>query len=91
MLPAVAWWTGWSHGHMTHSQDVVSLYYTNYLGYQIYNVGWRGDKMLRVGPNGVSIVHEEHHTATLPPGNYRVTIAREFDYVGRRLARYVRD
>ena len=41
MLPAVAWWTGWSHGHMTHSQDVVSLYYTNYLGYQIYNVGWR--------------------------------------------------
>jgi len=41
MLPAVAWWTWWSHGHMIHARDVVSLYYTNYLGYQIYNVGWR--------------------------------------------------
>jgi hypothetical protein len=26
---------------MTHSHDLVSLYYTNYLGYQIFNIGWR--------------------------------------------------
>jgi hypothetical protein len=40
MLPAVAWWMLWTHSHMTRAQDLVSLYYTNYFGYQIYNVGW---------------------------------------------------
>jgi hypothetical protein len=40
MLPAIAAWTLWSRAHMTHAHDLVSLYYTNYLGYQIYNVGW---------------------------------------------------
>ena len=41
MLPAVAWWTLWTRHHMSHAHDIVSLYYTDYLGYQIYNVGWR--------------------------------------------------
>jgi hypothetical protein len=41
MLPAVVWWTVWARDHMTRSRDLVSLYYTNYLGYQLYNVGWR--------------------------------------------------
>jgi hypothetical protein len=41
MLPAVGVWMLWSRAHMTHARDLVSLYYTNYLGYQIYNVGWR--------------------------------------------------
>src|SRR5579864_3387421 len=41
MLPAVVAWTVWTRGHMTHATDLVSLYYTNYLGYQIYNIGWR--------------------------------------------------
>ncbi|HUJ22290.1 MAG TPA: hypothetical protein VLX58_12240 [Bryobacteraceae bacterium] len=41
MLPAVAWWSWWSHRHMTRAHDLVSLYYTDYLGYQIHNVGWR--------------------------------------------------
>ena len=41
MLPAVVWWTLWTHQHMSHARDIVSLYYTDYLGYQIYNVGWR--------------------------------------------------
>src|SRR5579872_3775520 len=41
MLPAVVWWTFWARQHMSHARDIVSLYYTDYLGYQIYNVGWR--------------------------------------------------
>ncbi|HKW97331.1 MAG TPA: hypothetical protein VJN43_06325 [Bryobacteraceae bacterium] len=41
MLPAVVAWTVWTRHHMTHAVDLVSLYYTNYLGYQIYNIGWR--------------------------------------------------
>ncbi len=41
MLPAIASWTLWSRAHMSHARDLVTLYYTNYLGYQIYNVGWR--------------------------------------------------
>jgi len=41
MLPAVAAWMFWAGHHMTGARDIVSLYYTNYLGYQIYNIGWR--------------------------------------------------
>ncbi len=41
MLPAVASWMLWAGHHMTGARDIVSLYYTNYLGYQIYNIGWR--------------------------------------------------
>ncbi len=41
MLPAVIAWTLWSRAHMSNAGDLVTLYYTNYLGFQIYNVGWR--------------------------------------------------
>jgi hypothetical protein len=41
MLPAVAVWMFWAGHHMTGARDIVSLYYTNYLGYQIYNIGLR--------------------------------------------------
>lgn len=57
---------------------------------ELYEMSWRGDLMLRVSERGVSIVHEEHHTVTLPPGNYKVHQAREFDYLAG-LVRNVRD
>ena len=41
MLPAVAGWQWWSARHVSHSWDLVTLYYTNYFGFQIYNVPWR--------------------------------------------------
>ena len=41
MLPAVAGWQWWAARHVSHSWDLVTLYYTNYLGFQIYNVSWR--------------------------------------------------
>lgn len=40
MLPAVAGWNLWSRAHLPASSDSVLLYYTNYLGYQFYNVSW---------------------------------------------------
>ena len=33
---------------------------------------------LRVGAEGVRIVHEEHAPITLPPGDYEVDIQREY-------------
>jgi hypothetical protein len=33
---------------------------------------------LRVGEEGVRVVHEEHGAITLPPGNYEVEIQREY-------------
>lgn len=33
---------------------------------------------LRVGEEGVRIVHDEHGTITLPPGDYRAVIQREY-------------
>jgi hypothetical protein len=41
MLPAVAGWQWWVARHLTHSWDLVTLYYTNYVGFQIYNVPLR--------------------------------------------------
>jgi hypothetical protein len=41
MLPAVAGWQWWVARHLTHSSDLVTLYYTNYVGFQIYNVSLR--------------------------------------------------
>lgn len=41
MLPAVAGWQWWVSGHLSRSWDLVTLYYTNYVGYQAYNVSLR--------------------------------------------------
>ncbi|HEX4593606.1 MAG TPA: hypothetical protein VH157_05005 [Bryobacteraceae bacterium] len=41
MLPAVVGWQWWVSGHLSRSWDLVTLYYTNYLGFQIYNVSLR--------------------------------------------------
>ncbi len=38
MLPAVAAWQWWVSQHLSRSWDLVTLYYTNYVGFQIYNV-----------------------------------------------------
>lgn len=41
MLPAVAAWQWWVARHLSHSWDLVTLYYTNYVGFQTYNVPLR--------------------------------------------------
>ena len=41
MLPAMAAWQWWASQHVSKSWDLVTLYYTNYLGFQIYNVPLR--------------------------------------------------
>jgi hypothetical protein len=40
MLPFVAGWSVWSRLHAAPGHDVVTLCYTNYLGYYFTNVGW---------------------------------------------------
>ena len=40
MLPAIAGWMIWSRMHAAPGHDVVTLCYTNYLGYYLTNVGW---------------------------------------------------
>jgi len=46
---------------------------------------------VKVGPNGVSIVHEEHRPVRLEPNTtYKVNRAREFDYLAERV-RYIAD
>lgn len=47
---------------------------------QVFHLG-SNESYLRVGPNGVSIVHEEHGPVRLAPGDYKVNRAREFDYL----------
>jgi hypothetical protein len=40
MLPAIVGWILWSRMHAAPGHDVVTLCYTNYLGYYLTNVGW---------------------------------------------------
>lgn len=56
----------------------------------LLEVGWRGDRVLRVSQDGLRIVHEEHGTSVLPAGTYKIHQAREFDYLAG-LSRPVRD
>jgi hypothetical protein len=54
--------------------------------FQAYN-----DVYVKVGANGVSIVHEEHGPVTLAPETvYKVNRAREFDYLAAN-TRFVAD
>ncbi len=41
MLPAVGGWQWWVARHLTNSWDLVTLYYTNYVGFEKYNVPLR--------------------------------------------------
>jgi hypothetical protein len=41
MAPCVGAWQLWVSQHMSRSWDLVTLYYTNYVGFQIYNVRWQ--------------------------------------------------
>jgi hypothetical protein len=41
MLPAPLAWLWWISQHISPSRDLVTLYYTNYLGFQTYNVSFR--------------------------------------------------
>lgn len=57
---------------------------------EVFNL-WNGNKIVKVGPNGVSIAHEEHKTVNLAPNTtYAVHRAREFDYLAEA-TRYVAD
>jgi hypothetical protein len=46
MAPAVIAWTLWVKAHLQPSTDLVTLYYTNYFGYQLQNVSWSDLPML---------------------------------------------
>ena len=50
MVPAVAGWTLWVRSHLRPSTDLVTLYYTDYFGYQLQNVSW-GDLPTLVSKN----------------------------------------
>jgi hypothetical protein len=51
---------------------------------EVFEVGHDATKYLKVGPNGVSITHEEHQPVNLEPNTiYEVHRAREFDYLDR--------
>lgn len=41
MAPALIGWQWWAARHLSRSWDLVTLYYTNYIGFQIYNVPLR--------------------------------------------------
>jgi hypothetical protein len=56
---------------------------------EVFDCGY--SMFVKVGPNGVSIVHEEHGPVTFAPNTlYKVHRAREYDYL-RDATRRVRD
>ncbi len=41
VVPAAAGWQWWVMRHLSHSWDLVTLYYTNYMGFRTYNISLR--------------------------------------------------
>ena len=41
MAPAIVVWTGWVHAHRAAATDLTTIYYTDYFGFQLLNVGPR--------------------------------------------------
>ena len=64
MLPAIAGWALWTRSHAAPGRDIVTLYYTNYLGYQFANVGW--DNLGAVLWNNVSELLEAMGSLVFP-------------------------
>ena len=46
--------------------------------------GWDNVDLLGIKGGDVVLTHEEHKPITLPPGNYEVSIVREFDHLAGR-------
>ncbi len=39
ILPAVIGWTLWTRSHQSHGTDIITMYYANYLGFYLQNIG----------------------------------------------------
>ncbi len=48
------------------------------------------DVLYMSAPSGTEIVHQEHDSVSLPPGDYRIGAVREFDYLAN-MSRSVMD
>ena len=59
---------GEATGHVHRLEDVTKA--------EVLEVGER--LYLRVGCEGVRIIHEEHNPITLPPGDFEITRQREY-------------
>jgi hypothetical protein len=57
----------------------------------LYATANPGVRLLQVRSKPVSLVHEEHETLLLPPGEYEVRIQREYEPKAPRRQTYVRD
>jgi hypothetical protein len=60
---------GEATGHIHRLEDLAAA--------EVFEVGQDG-LYLRVGPEGVRIIHEEHDPITLPPGNFEIVRQREY-------------
>ena len=64
MLPAIGGWTLWSRMHAAPGHDVVTLCYTNYLGYYFMNVGW--DNIVQILWRNLSALLESMGSLVFP-------------------------
>jgi|TARA_Y100000310_G_scaffold3980_1_gene4890 microcompartment protein CcmK/EutM len=73
---------GEATGH-AHAIDMSSL--PSDVVVTTYGSEWRNNvDLLGVKGGDVVLTHEEHKPITLPPGNYEVSIVREFDHLAGR-------
>jgi hypothetical protein len=74
MLPAVAAWAWWANRHTLHANDLISLYYTNYLGFHLSNFGLK-DLPVLVSRNAAGMVTGAGDLiAVLRPGTISVIL-----------------
>lgn len=77
--------TGHKHQIWDHGMEVGFFRETEMP--QVHEVNWKlfrnpstGDRYLKVIDKPVDLKHEEHKTISIPPGEYKIGIVREYDH-----------
>lgn len=48
-----------------------------------------GDDLYLATKGGTTITHEEHHPVTVPPGEYTISVVREYDHFAEEARRVI--
>lgn len=84
-------------GHKHRLDTGMSAHFTDDKADKVTNLNWElfrnketGERWLTVKKTPVTLLHEEHNPVSIPPGEYRIGIVREYDHFAEE-ARAVAD
>lgn len=87
-LPAEALKEGTKVDRNILAEGEATGHYHQAVGEGVKVVEFEGATFLHA-PNGAEVTHQEHHTTTLPPGDYKIDGVQEFNHFEKEAQRVV--